>query len=192
MADDSERLELPTAGGAVSALWTPAARAIAVAAIAHGAGAGMTHPFMTGAAAGLAGGGVSVLRFNFLYMEARRRVPDRTPVLLDTWRAMIRELAAPRRRAPDGHGREVHGRPHGVHAGRGGGCGVPGGGAGVLRIPAASSRGDRPATGCAPRGDPSADAVHPGYAGRARASRPDRGRGPAPRTAGPAACGAGR
>lgn len=93
MDDESEPLEFPAAGGAVSALWTPAARAIAVAAIAHGAGAGMTHPFMTGAAAGLAGGGVSVLRFNFLYMEARRRVPDRTPVLLDTWRAATRELA---------------------------------------------------------------------------------------------------
>ncbi|MHB8733279.1 MAG: alpha/beta hydrolase family protein [bacterium] len=92
-ADQSERLEFPAAGGAVSALWTPAARPIAVAAVAHGAGAGMAHPFMTGGAAGLAAGGVSVLRFNFRYMEARRRVPDRTPVLLDTWRAAIQELA---------------------------------------------------------------------------------------------------
>lgn len=53
----------------------------------------MTHPFMTGAAAGLAEGGVSVLRFNFLYAEGHRRAPDRTPVLLDTWRGAIRELA---------------------------------------------------------------------------------------------------
>lgn len=77
----------------MSGLWTPAAAATAVAAVAHGAGAAMTHPFMTGVAAGLAGGGVSVLRFNFLYTEARRRAPDRTPVLLETWRGAIRELA---------------------------------------------------------------------------------------------------
>jgi predicted alpha/beta-hydrolase family hydrolase len=77
----------------VSGLWTPAAPAIAVAAVAHGAGAAMTHPFMMGAAEGLAAGGVSVFRFNFLYAEVRRRAPDRTPVLLDTWRGAIRELA---------------------------------------------------------------------------------------------------
>jgi predicted alpha/beta-hydrolase family hydrolase len=93
MADESERLEFSATGAVVSALWTPAAQAIAASALAHGAGAGMTHPFMTGAAAGLADAGVSVLRFNFAYMEARRRLPDRTPVLLATWRAAIAELA---------------------------------------------------------------------------------------------------
>jgi uncharacterized protein len=93
MAGKSERVEFLAGGGSVSALWTPAARAIAVSALAHGAGAGMTHPFMEGAAAGLAEGGISVLRFNFLYMEARRKVPDRTPVLIETWRAVIDELA---------------------------------------------------------------------------------------------------
>lgn len=92
MTDESRRLEFPAGGTTVSALWTPAAQAIAVSALAHGAGAGMTHPFMAGATAGLAAGGVSVLRFNFAYMEARRRVPDRAPVLLDTWRAAIEEL----------------------------------------------------------------------------------------------------
>ena len=93
MADYAEPLTFLAAGRSVSGLWTPAAHPVAVSAIAHGAGAGMTHPFMTGAAEGLADGGVSVLRFNFPYMDARRRVPDPAPVLLDTWNAAIGELA---------------------------------------------------------------------------------------------------
>lgn len=77
----------------MSARWTPAAQSIAVAAVAHGAGAGMDHPFIAGAAAGLADGGVSVLRFNFPYMERQRRIPDRTSVLLDTWAEAFARLA---------------------------------------------------------------------------------------------------
>ena len=97
MADGGERVDFPAGGGTASGAWTPAANPVAAAAVAHGAGAGMTHPFLAGAAEGLADGGVSVLRFNFLYMAAGRRVPDRTPVLLDTWRGAIGELA---RRGP--------------------------------------------------------------------------------------------
>ena len=60
--------------------------------IAHGAGAGMTHPFMVGAAEGLREGGVSVLRFNFPFIDAHRRIPDPPPVLLDTWEAAVRRV----------------------------------------------------------------------------------------------------
>ncbi len=49
----------------------------------------MTHPFMEGVARGLCGGGVSVLRFNFPYLDAHRRMPDPAPVLLETWRAAV-------------------------------------------------------------------------------------------------------
>jgi predicted alpha/beta-hydrolase family hydrolase len=94
MADTSDRFEFAAAGGVISALWTPAASpALAVAAVAHGAGAGMDHPFLAGAAAGLAEGGIGVLRFNFPYMHGRRRVPDAAPVLVDAWRAAIAHLA---------------------------------------------------------------------------------------------------
>jgi len=65
---------------------------MAVSAIAHGAGAGMTHPFMTGVAEELAAGGITVLRFNFPYMEARRRIPDAVPVLLETWKAAMQRV----------------------------------------------------------------------------------------------------
>ena len=74
----------------MAALWTPAENPAAVSAIAHGAGAGMAHPLMAGVAQGLAEGGVSVLRFNFPYMDARRRVPDPAPVLLRTWETAVR------------------------------------------------------------------------------------------------------
>ncbi|MBB4284697.1 alpha/beta family hydrolase [Roseospira goensis] len=62
--------------------------------LAHGAGAPMDSDWMTTVATGLAEAGVRVVRFEFPYMAARRRdgrrrPPDREPVLLDTWRAMI-------------------------------------------------------------------------------------------------------
>ena len=58
---------------------------------AHGAGAPMTHPFMTSVAKGMAERGVRVVRFNFPYMSARKKVPDRQPVLLDAWRRAIED-----------------------------------------------------------------------------------------------------
>jgi len=43
---------------------------------AHGAGAGMAHPFMESVALGLADRGVATLRFQFPYMEEGGRRPD--------------------------------------------------------------------------------------------------------------------
>jgi predicted alpha/beta-hydrolase family hydrolase len=57
--------------------------------LAHGAGAGHFHPFMTGYAAGLASRGVTVVTFNFPYMEKRRKTPDRAPVLEDAFRRAV-------------------------------------------------------------------------------------------------------
>lgn len=64
---------------------------------AHGAGAPMNVPFMNSIARGIAAEGIRVVRFEFPYMVARRRVPDRQPVLLDAWRDVIRKLGAPER-----------------------------------------------------------------------------------------------
>ena len=61
---------------------------------AHGAGAGHQHPFMTGYAAALAARGVTVVTFNFSYMEQRRKTPDRAPVLEDAFRRAISAAAA--------------------------------------------------------------------------------------------------
>jgi len=56
---------------------------------AHGAGAGHVHPFISGYAAALAVRGVTVVTFNFPYMEKRRKTPDRAPVLEDTFRRAV-------------------------------------------------------------------------------------------------------
>ncbi|KAA5607320.1 alpha/beta hydrolase [Roseospira marina] len=62
--------------------------------LAHGAGAPMDSDWMEAVAVGLADAGVRVIRFEFPYMARRRaeggrRPPDRVPVLLDAWGAMI-------------------------------------------------------------------------------------------------------
>jgi predicted alpha/beta-hydrolase family hydrolase len=49
--------------------------------VAHGAGAGMRHPFMEKLAALLASVGVATLRYEFPYMEQRKSRQDAPPVL---------------------------------------------------------------------------------------------------------------
>lgn len=60
--------------------------------LVHGAGAGQQHPFMVQVARALAERGIDVVTFDFLYMSARRRSPDRAPVLEATWRAVVEEV----------------------------------------------------------------------------------------------------
>jgi len=60
--------------------------------LAHGAGAGQRHPFMVAFGTGLAARGVGVVTFDFPYMEAKRRVPDRAPVLERAYQAAIRAV----------------------------------------------------------------------------------------------------
>ena len=65
--------------------------------LAHGAGAGMEHPFMSAVAAGLAERGVATLRYQFPYMERRARRPDPPALCHATVRAAVAECA---RRVP--------------------------------------------------------------------------------------------
>jgi len=58
--------------------------------LAHGAGAGMTHPFLEALASDLAAIRVATLRYQFPYMERRRRVPDAPSVLTATVAAAVR------------------------------------------------------------------------------------------------------
>jgi len=65
--------------------------------LAHGAGAPMDSEFMHSFAAGLAARELRVVRFEFPYMQRRRKegrrgAPDRQPVLLDHWRSIIDSL----------------------------------------------------------------------------------------------------
>jgi uncharacterized protein len=83
------RFEVGDAGEVSAILLRPAdARCLLV--LAHGAGAGMRHSFMEEMAEELAGAGVATLRFNFPYMEQRRKVPDRAPVPTEAVLAAVR------------------------------------------------------------------------------------------------------
>lgn len=69
--------------------------------LAHGAGAGMDHPFLASLSDQLAGEQFQVVRFEFPYMalarqSGRRRPPDRAAVLLACWRQMITQCWHPR------------------------------------------------------------------------------------------------
>jgi uncharacterized protein len=80
-------------GGEVSALLSRPAKARRILVLAHGAGAGMSHPFMEMLADELAGVGAATLRYQFPYMEERRRVPDPPAVLMATVAAAVRAAA---------------------------------------------------------------------------------------------------
>lgn len=59
--------------------------------LAHGAGAGQHSPFMVRVATLLAERGIAAATFDFPYIAAGRRVPDRAPVLENAWRDAIDE-----------------------------------------------------------------------------------------------------
>ena len=61
--------------------------------LAHGAGAGMTHPFMAAVANGLAERGIATLRYQFPYMERGSRRPDVPKLAHDTVRAAVMEAS---------------------------------------------------------------------------------------------------
>jgi len=60
--------------------------------LAHGAGAGQKHPWMRARASDLADRAVRVVTFDFPYITAGRRVPDRPPLLLETWRRVVEHV----------------------------------------------------------------------------------------------------
>lgn len=60
--------------------------------LAHGAGAGMTHPFMAATAAGLQERGVATLRYQFPYMERGSRRPDTPGLAHATVRAAVAKV----------------------------------------------------------------------------------------------------
>jgi predicted alpha/beta-hydrolase family hydrolase len=61
--------------------------------LAHGAGTDQRHRAMLALATGIASRGVEVVTFNFIYTEQRRRSPDRSPVLEQTWAAVVEAIA---------------------------------------------------------------------------------------------------
>ncbi len=97
-ADDAEtqRIELED-GQTVSGLLQIPRKPLACLVLAHGAGAGMAHPFLSAVAAGLAERGIATLRYQFPYMERGSRRPDQPQLAQATVRAA---LVAARRLVP--------------------------------------------------------------------------------------------
>lgn len=87
---EAEQLRIPVPnGGAVSGLLLEPFDSTALLLLGHGAGAGMRHRFMEELAASLATRLIATLRYQFPFMEAGRRAPDRTPRLVATVRAAV-------------------------------------------------------------------------------------------------------
>lgn len=82
------RVDLPAGPTTVSADWTEGTGGATVL-IAHGAGTGKDHPFLTGYADALGGLGFSTLRFNFPYVEQGRRMPGPAAHAIATWNAAV-------------------------------------------------------------------------------------------------------
>src|SRR5690606_39130852 len=85
-------------GRRVSALLQAPRAARACCVLAHGAGAGMSHPFMAAVADGLAARGIATLRYQFPYMERGAKRPDPPKLAQATVRAAVSAAA---RRLPD-------------------------------------------------------------------------------------------
>jgi predicted alpha/beta-hydrolase family hydrolase len=78
-------------GVRVSALLNAPLPARAALVLAHGAGAGMTHPFLAAVANGLAERGIATLRYQFPYMERDGKRPDPPKLAHATVRAAAGE-----------------------------------------------------------------------------------------------------
>ena len=80
-------------GGSVPGLLQAPPDPAAAVVLAHGAGAGMAHPFMAAAAEGLVARGLAVLRYQFPFMAEGRKPPDRPPVAQATVRGAVAAAA---------------------------------------------------------------------------------------------------
>lgn len=89
-----QEVRIAAGSGQVSGLLLapPAARSLLL--LAHGAGAGMRHPFLEAVARALAERDVATLRYQFPYMEARAPRPDPPAVATATVRAAVQAAAA--------------------------------------------------------------------------------------------------
>ncbi|MCZ8070860.1 MAG: alpha/beta family hydrolase [Bacteroidota bacterium] len=94
MESQSLKLNVSESIAEVSAEWIQATQAIATLTLAHGAGAGMNHPFMVGLALELAKQNVSTLRFNFPFIENKKRRPDVPTIAHKTIEAAVKEAEA--------------------------------------------------------------------------------------------------
>jgi predicted alpha/beta-hydrolase family hydrolase len=89
MKTQSLSLNVSPAIGKVSALCVAPETSKCIMTLAHGAGAGMDHSFMTALATALAEMGIATLRFNFPFTEHKKGRPDTPAVAHQTIAAAI-------------------------------------------------------------------------------------------------------
>lgn len=95
-------------GASTTAVYDPAPepRGDSVIVFGHGASAGKDHATIVNLTTELRARGIHTVRFNFLYMEAKKGPPDRMPKLTATFAAVlqsVREKFAPSRLLAGGH-----------------------------------------------------------------------------------------
>jgi len=94
MTDSAElRFAVGERAGEVSGLLLRPDGARLLYVLAHGAGAGMRHPFLESISQRLAERSIATLRYQFPYMEQRARRPDPPAVAAATVRAAVMEAA---------------------------------------------------------------------------------------------------
>lgn len=89
MPASDQQLTVAAGDATFSAVYARPKAPTATVVVAHGAGAGMEHPFLRGFCDALNSLGLATLRFNFPYREAGRKFPDRPPVAIAAWRAAM-------------------------------------------------------------------------------------------------------
>src|SRR5947209_18334914 len=87
------RVRVGETTGDVPAILVRPADARLLYVLAHGAGAGMRHPFLEALSQRLAEQGIATLRYQFPYIERRRRGPDPPAGPAAAVRAAAREPA---------------------------------------------------------------------------------------------------
>lgn len=93
MGEASELRFVVPGAGEVSALFERPAQAASLLVLAHGAGAGMTQTFLSSLSQQLGAAGMATFRYQFPYMENRRRLPDSPAVLTAAVRAAVSRAA---------------------------------------------------------------------------------------------------
>jgi uncharacterized protein len=91
MVTPESRGTIATPAGDVGSTRIEPKGAEATLVVAHGAGAGMDHPFLAGFCRAMGEAGVATVRFNFPYVERGRRSPDPERVLRETWLAAFED-----------------------------------------------------------------------------------------------------
>jgi len=92
MNSSAHKIQVSESIGEVTTLMNTGVDAWCAITLAHGAGAGMTHSFMSSLAGELASRGVTTLRFNFPFSEAKKKRPDFAPVAEKTVEAALQYL----------------------------------------------------------------------------------------------------